>query len=272
MQYERMVPSGPLAAVVRQFWSLRADDVSRIQSPEHVLPDGGMQILFRTGAPICCADTPHPEWLPRAVLVGPTTRAVRFRATGGAELFGAHLHPGAAAVLGLYVEPAWVDARLPLDRPGFSITNGAADRVFDFDSAAGRMRALSAMMESWMRAGSGSRVRARRSKRVARRMECAVRCDRVDEFAARLGLGARQVDRIFLRHVGVAPKLYFRLRRFRRAVAMIARSARPVNGSSLAAAVGYSDQSHLIRDFKRFAGTTPSALARGLSDLSRAMA
>jgi transcriptional regulator GlxA family with amidase domain len=47
-----------------------------------------------------------------------------------------------------------------------------------------------------------------------------------------------------------------RITRFRRAAGLLAQG-RVRSGADLAAAGGYVDQAHLIREFQEFAGTTP---------------
>ncbi len=81
----------------------------------------------------------------------------------------------------------------------------------------------------------------------------------VASVARALSIGERQLERRFLHRVGVSPKRFASLRRFERAVAIARRS-----GSLTRAALdaGYYDQSHFIRDFRRYAGTTPSELLR----------
>jgi AraC-like DNA-binding protein len=50
--------------------------------------------------------------------------------------------------------------------------------------------------------------------------------------------------------------------RFERVLGRVADVARPDWGA-LAVECGYADQSHLIRDFREFAGTTPAAFCAG---------
>jgi transcriptional regulator GlxA family with amidase domain len=78
------------------------------------------------------------------------------------------------------------------------------------------------------------------------------------------GVSGRQLGRRFRVAVGVGPKLLARVLRFRHAWEL--GHAGPVRWPALALACGYCDQAHLIRDFRRFAGTTPAA---AVSDLSK---
>jgi AraC-like DNA-binding protein len=60
--------------------------------------------------------------------------------------------------------------------------------------------------------------------------------------------------------VGVGPRTFRRLLRFQKLTRRI--SARPVTDwASCALDAGYCDQSHLIREFREFAGITPSEFA-----------
>ncbi len=68
-------------------------------------------------------------------------------------------------------------------------------------------------------------------------------------------LSHRQFIELFRAEVGMAPKLFTRVRRFERAAAMARRS--PRDWAKLAATCGYFDQSHMIGDFVAFSGLTP---------------
>ena len=63
---------------------------------------------------------------------------------------------------------------------------------------------------------------------------------------------------LFTAEVGLTPKVFSRLRRFRRALDRVA--DRPaVDWTVIALECGYYDQAHFIHDFRSFAGMTPTA-------------
>ena len=82
---------------------------------------------------------------------------------------------------------------------------------------------------------------------------------RVSELAAELGCSRKHLAVRFRDHVGVPPKLAARVFRFRRAFDLLGSPTTP-SIAEVAAASGYYDQAHLDRDFRDFAGMTPSAL------------
>jgi AraC-like DNA-binding protein len=102
----------------------------------------------------------------------------------------------------------------------------------------------------------------------------------VGALAEEVGWSRRHLAVRFRREFGLPPKAAARLLRFQRAYAMLghrliaapgadAPSGDPVPGwAGLAARFGYYDQSHLIREFREFAGATPAALARPRSHSS----
>jgi AraC-like DNA-binding protein len=99
------------------------------------------------------------------------------------------------------------------------------------------------------------------------------RAARVPEVAAALGVGARRLERVFNRTVGVPPKVFHRMRRCCEAARLIRRTCgapahraaeRTVarcNWSAIGAEAGYADQAHFIREFRALTGVTPVAYA-----------
>src|SRR5258708_348004 len=80
----------------------------------------------------------------------------------------------------------------------------------------------------------------------------------VRQLAGALGASERQLRRAFVEAVGLSPKQYLRVLRFRRVLDEARRTAAP-SWSDLAASAGYYDQAHLIADFGAMTGATPAA-------------
>jgi AraC-like DNA-binding protein len=81
----------------------------------------------------------------------------------------------------------------------------------------------------------------------------------LSRVAGQACLSTRQLERKFMERIGVGPQSYYRIIRFNRAFKM--KENQP--GSSwfnIAIDCGYCDLQHLIKDFKQFSGTTPTAL------------
>jgi AraC-like DNA-binding protein len=83
----------------------------------------------------------------------------------------------------------------------------------------------------------------------------------VNELAAHAGASERSLQRLFHEYVGATPKWVIRRYRMHELVERLNSGAR-LDWASVAADLGYFDQSHLIRDFRRLTGYTPEQYRR----------
>jgi transcriptional regulator GlxA family with amidase domain len=83
-------------------------------------------------------------------------------------------------------------------------------------------------------------------------------------------LGRRQFERRFRDAVGLSPRLFANVLRLRSVFDAL--EANPGAGwTDAALAAGYFDQSHLIRDFRRFVGCTPEQFVASAQGLEKAL-
>lgn len=80
---------------------------------------------------------------------------------------------------------------------------------------------------------------------------------RLDHLAAMAGLSIHHFARAFRQSVGVPPHSYLLQQRLKHVERMLRDTELPL--SEIALSAGFSDQSHLSRHFRRFAGVAPSA-------------
>jgi AraC-like DNA-binding protein len=105
---------------------------------------------------------------------------------------------------------------------------------------------------------SGTERPAVRRAREHMEANCAADLS-LSELAGLVGLSPYYFARAFVREVGLPPHAYLEGVRIRKAVERLDRG----DGiAAVALAVGYSDQSHLTRRFKRFLGITPGQYLR----------
>jgi AraC-like DNA-binding protein len=85
-------------------------------------------------------------------------------------------------------------------------------------------------------------------------------CVRVSDLARDSGLGVRQFERRFRHEIGIPPKLYARIVRFE--TALRRKAAVPeMQWTDIAHALGYHDQMHMVHDFDRLCGESPTAIS-----------
>ena len=77
----------------------------------------------------------------------------------------------------------------------------------------------------------------------------------VAQICERFAIGERALQRLLRRRLGLTPKCLIQRRRLQAAAERLRKES--ATQADLAAAVGYADQSHMIRDFLHVTGTTP---------------
>jgi AraC-like DNA-binding protein len=205
---------------------------------------------------------------PRMLFAGQVTRPLVVKPLGRSSVVGVRFHPaGALAFLGRPLRET-TDARVPASR---LLGRGATTLLYELETMAHAAR-LQRVQEF---------IAARIDERGGERdliVEAAVarieaNQGQVDaaELAADAGIGRRQLERRFGHAVGVGPSLLASIFRFRSVFDVIERdAARPWTEAALAA--GYHDQSHFIREFRRFVGVVPTEFARTAAELAQALA
>jgi AraC-like DNA-binding protein len=91
-----------------------------------------------------------------------------------------------------------------------------------------------------------------------RQLDAAPGALTIGGLTRQVGLSHRRFIELFRDQVGLTPKVYGRIQRFRRALERAHRAAQ-VEWTDLALECGYFDQAHFIRDFKTFCGLSPKA-------------
>jgi AraC-like DNA-binding protein len=83
----------------------------------------------------------------------------------------------------------------------------------------------------------------------------------VGRLASEIGCSRKHLIAQFRDQIGVPPKTVARILRFSRAVKLFT-SQRELSGADVALACGYFDQAHFNKDFREFAGLTPTEYLR----------
>jgi AraC-like DNA-binding protein len=84
----------------------------------------------------------------------------------------------------------------------------------------------------------------------------------IEELAVQTGFTRKHLGTLFQQQVGLSPKALARVHRFRGALDLLNRADGEVPWAALAEQCGFYDQSHLINEFRRFTGFSPTELAR----------
>jgi len=80
--------------------------------------------------------------------------------------------------------------------------------------------------------------------------------ENINSVASRYGISSRYLQKIFLNYSGLSPNLFTKIARFQKSIHLVA--GKDSSLTTIAHQCGYFDQSHFIKDFKFFTGSTPS--------------
>ena len=271
MRYREIKPSFPLRRFVECFWTLEggsaqsgsADDGgSAAAPPERILPDGCVELILNFGDRFFQHVEGKPELQPRNFVVGQMTGPILISPSGRVELLGIRFQPGGT--------------RPFLDSPAHEFTDAVVD-LGSFSSTFER-DLLHVCADSRTLAARVAEADAYLCERLGKTdadlhlIELALRIIHrrglvsVDQLASHAGVSSRQLERRFLREVGIGPKLLARIVRFQQ----VSRAVEQCDSAWAEVAVecGYYDQAHLIRDFNQFAQQTPAVLFASQSALT----
>jgi len=210
-------PSADLAPYVDAYWYSDGGEATT------VIPDG-------------CADIVLDGI--EATVVGTMTRPIHVQSSAGT--FGIRFRPGRAALaLGASLTLV-TDARVPLR----DLTKRFGTIEPEIDSIEAALRSLFAEATPDRRVDAAVGLIARTGGRSS-----------IDSVASEAGVSRQHLARAFAYHVGLTPKMFARVIRFRRTLALARKY--PLGWADLASQLGYFDQSHLIAEFREFAGDTP---------------
>jgi len=121
--------------------------------------------------------------------------------------------------------------------------------------------AMIAQAESRLRAKSPQRYAdADAALRIVNTIADDREITKVDDVVRLTRLSKRTLERLFREYVGVGPKWVIQRYRLHEAAEYAATGKRR-DWADLAARLGYADQAHFIRDFKRFVGQSPTRYA-----------
>lgn len=265
MEFSLHAPPPPLAESVKAIWCARGTK-REFDSPEPIVPDGCVEIVFNLGDRFINADTGDAQ--PRDLLAGQMTKPVVALPTGDVDLIGVRFRTGRAGAA--MRTPMW---ELQDQLIAASDVIAGADRIASElrgISAAHRLQHLAfALAERLSRVDAGALRNVDEALAVIDSSRGNIT---IDAVAKRIGISRRHLERQFRDHVGLGAKHVARIARIQSALDLL-QDDPMMSGAEVAAECGYSDQAHLIRECQDLTGQTPQRLkttARSLAALMRA--
>ena len=254
-------PPPDLADVVNCFWISRGQ-VTFLH--EKVLPQNNVELMFNLERPFSVPNrAPMHRRYRRAWVAGMQRDWLmvtpEYDPIEPSYLLSVRMPPlGAYRVLGVPMGDIAQDV-IELDDVLGDQVNAVHERLGGLSDAGAQFAVLCDFVRRRL---ARSRVAVRADAQMAvQRLAASAGNDRIEAICASLGVSRKHLRELFESHVGLGPKAYARMFRFRRVVDLV-QSGGVVDWSQAAMSCGYYDQSHFNREFREFAGMTPSEFAR----------
>jgi len=250
LTYREVPPPPDLIGSVACIWFMKAPPGAWEWAP--IVPDGRVEIVLNLADPFLHLSG-RPIRQPARLLVGPTTRPMSIRPTGAIDLVGIRLRPGAARTF----------IRIPLGEirdSTASLMDLGMRSLAQRQSRLGEARSMRVRYSLAVEAMRASRLERDPDPRVLGAALTIIKnrgAISIDNVARACGTSARTLERLFVSHAGIGPKMLARLERFHQVLGRVRQGGM---GVLLASALdaGYYDQSHLLKDFREFVGLSPS--------------
>jgi AraC-like DNA-binding protein len=255
VHYEEFAPAQSLASIVDCVWILEGDKRELAVSEQPVLPDGRPEIIVHFGDSFLRAYADGTEERqPSTLFAGQLTGPLLLKPTGRVSVLGVRFRPYGAAALLDVPQSELVGLTVGLD----SVSRRLAAALEPLRDSARPHQAVAPVQSMLSRLVMTERVDpAVRS--VADAMMRSGGSNATSALVRQTGLSPRHVQRRFLQQVGVPPKRLARIVRFTHALRTLETLEVSNRGTYAAVNHGYSDQAHFVRDFRAFAGASPTA-------------
>lgn len=262
-----MKPPPDLKIYIRQFWESGGyvgfghEKLVPSGTAELIFNLAGPQNLFREGS----FSTPHI--FKRAWVSGLFDQPIYAGPAYNAAIQGTHL-------VGVSIPPSSVYSLLGLRAAELK------NQVVEAEDILGAM-----VNDVWHQLGDASSTKDRFSILTYFMRDCLIKLSRpasfnvlwalrktnqsrgqvaVGDLCDELSVSRKHLGKLFLRTVGMSPKAYARLTRFRGVMGAL-QEQQDIDFAQFALDYGYSDQAHFINEFKSFAGESPSRFLKSRS-------
>jgi AraC-like DNA-binding protein len=254
IQYREYPIPANLAPFVKCIWSLEGNQPSYKAPRERILPDGCVELVFHSRDPFWTHFAIGKSSVqPQSFVVGQMNRfmeieprgrigfvAIRFHAYGAYRFLPGSLKAVAAGVVD--ASNVWKKTHREW-----------SDSIASAKTMSSRVAVVESLLWRALRSGRGQDMIVDRCLHLIE-MHCGER--RIAHLAAEIGASTRELSRRFENAVGISPKEFSRVCRFRHALHRL-RAKRHESLTETAVACGYYDQAHFNHEFRELAGIAP---------------
>lgn len=253
MQHQEFEPPEELRDSIKCFWH-NIREANELQPDFEVVPDGYAEIIFHFDSGFCIVANGVLQPLPSPFMIGLLNQPAIFHTKNRLEIIGVRCFPW--TVFDLLGLPVGKDGVRIFEHPIALLQPELSKQI-----EAGKVPEAIALvkqhfLDARLQIGNNSML-----FKAGVAMSKANGNMPVSQVAAAAHATVRTLERKFKQSAGYSVKDVSGLMRFEQARNQLWTNP-DGNLAGLAHELGYTDQSHLSREFKRYSGTTPAAFAR----------
>lgn len=258
MGFLSLVPEPPLSSLVESVWDW--DMPRAAHGYDRMLPSAKPQLIVNLAEDETRVydDALRARRMSGAALDGPSQRSFIIDTAEQTAVVGIVFRAGGAAAFFRERMDRLADDHVDIDALAGGDARGLRGRLLEARDAPARLQ----VALDWLRRQAGDAHVHPAVAHALRIFDATPELQRIGGVSAHCRLSPRRFGEVFREHVGMSPKRYVRLQRFRRVVAH-AHARRQVDWAGVAADCGFHDQPHMAREFRAFSGMTPGEYLRG---------
>jgi AraC-like DNA-binding protein len=254
MNYEKFQPHPDLQPLVKCYWTLEVPAQADVQR-QLVIPDGYIEMFFILGDDVK-RYTSEDEFIiqPREMVIGQITKSFYVEPTGQVNSFAVRFYPyGFANFVSTPIKEL-ADKETPLNVLfGEELSNPLAREIKGASDTADRIKIVERFLLGRLsdQTTVDNIVKATIDALFSTRGSTSINEILQDDLSRR-----RQLERKFIRQIGISPKQLGKVIRLQSALKMLL-NRKTESLTEIAYESDYYDQAHFNRDFREFTGTTP---------------
>ncbi|MBD0269340.1 MAG: AraC family transcriptional regulator [Cyanobacteria bacterium Co-bin8] len=258
LYYRVLPPHSLLAPYIGCYWVLRAE-ANHSARRELILPDGYAELILNYGEPYTWKNPARQaeRTIESVHLVGERDTSILVDIPSGLNQVGVKFKPAGLFTLLRQPLSELVNQMVSPDELGDSSLRLLGEQVFDASTEAAKIVVLNTFFLRRLLVVEAPDPLVEKALRMILEQQGNLR---IDDLKDVLGVHYKTLERRFKTYVGLTPKVFARVVRFKHTYKRF--HAVATKDPAFFLDLGYYDQNHFIKDFKYFLHTTPTAYLR----------
>ena len=257
--YQQYRPSTLLADLVECYWIVRAP-ANTLSKQERLIPGGRIELIFNFADPLSwllTRENTQGVVMQNAFLMGPRDRIYYAYGPGTIDMAGIRFKPGGLAAFTQVPVLTILNRVVPAEYIFGSVANNWQALLYEMKTDEDKINLLDKLL---LQAVKNDDPDMQMVNRVLKTIRTNTSPMHVQSICDTTGWYYKKLERAFQKNAGYTPKHYCKIVRFNKALRLMANSSRSL--TEICYDCDYFDQSHFIKDFQQFAGTTPGSFKK----------